>query len=158
MKIIGTIESEQIMEMDDGSVTYRAKAAVDTDGSGPLHGDPDAQADTSLHWQGKPLNADVDKYIVVPPAIISGVKGVVLGCQAFATNITNGRSTEAVVGDIGPHRKLGEVSVACAVALGIDPSPTRGGVDDHIIHYNLIPGKAANVDGKQYVLKPSSAK
>jgi hypothetical protein len=158
MRLIDTIEGEPITELDDGSVKYRAKAADDTDGSGPLHGDPDAQAYTSLHWQGHPLNADLDKYIVVPPAIIHGVKGLVLGCQAHCRNTHNLLETDAVVGDIGPHRKLGEISNACAAALGLDPSPTRGGVDEHIIEYTLFPGTPAVVDGKQYDLQPSAAK
>ena len=142
------------MERDDSSVDYMAKAAVDTDGSGPLHGDPDAQADTSLHWMGNPLNADLDKYIVVPPAIITGVKGIVLGCQAFLTNTKNGLTTKAVVGDIGPHKKLGEISVATAKALGINPSPTKGGEDAHVVRYVLNPGIPALVDGKLYQLSP----
>lgn len=154
MRIIANIDGEPIVELNDLSVTYRAKAAVDTDGSGPLHGDPDAQTDTSLHLDGKPLNADVDRYIVVPPAIIQGVKEIVLGCQAYVTNTTNGMNTEAVVGDVGPRKKLGELSVACAKALGINPSPTRGGEDSHVIHYSLHPGMAAVVQGKQYALQP----
>lgn len=109
MKNIATIEGEKIVELGDGSVTYRAKFAVDTDGCGPLHGDPDAQADTSLHVDGKPLNADIDRYIVVPPAIVKGVKGIVLGCQATVSNLKTGGVSDAVVGDIGPHKKLGKV-------------------------------------------------
>ena len=66
------------------------------------------------------------------------------------TNIKNGHTTDAVVGDIGPRDKLGEVSVACAAALGIDPSPTPGGTSAHIIHYSLNPGLAAVVNGKRY--------
>lgn len=154
MRLINTIESEPITELNDLTVTYKAKAAVDTDGFGPLHGDPDAQRDTSLHFNGKPLNADEDRYIVVPPAIRDGVLGVVLGCQAYAQNLRNGQTTACVVGDIGPHRKLGEVSVATARALGINPSPTSGGVDEHIIHYTLHPGVPAIVNGKQYSLQP----
>lgn len=155
MRIIATIENEDITEHEDGRVTYRAKAAVDTDGSGPLHGDPDAQADTSLHLDGKALNADVDKYIVVPPAIRDGVQGIVLGCMAEARHTRTGALTKCVVGDIGPHKKLGEVSVATARALGINPSPTRGGEDDHVIEYTLWPGVAAVVDGKAYNLQPA---
>jgi hypothetical protein len=158
MRLIATIEGEPITEHEDGSVTFRAKAAVDTDGSGPLHGDPCAQTDTSLHRDGKPLNADVDRYIVVPPAIISGVKGVVLGCQATVRNTRTGKGCTAVVGDIGPHRKLGEVSVATARALGLNPSPTRGGEDAHVIEYTLWPGSPATVDGVKYTLQPSGAK
>lgn len=158
MRIIDTIEGEPITEHDNGTVTFRAKAAVDTDGSGPLHGDPDAQADTSLHRDGKPLNADVDRYIVTPPAIIAGVKGIVLGCAALVCNTRNGKFTKAVVGDIGPHRKIGEISRATAMALGIDPSPTRGGEDAHVIQYTLWPGVPAEVEGVIYTLRGSSAK
>ncbi len=153
-RLMAQIEGEPIFEYADGSVGYTAKAAIDTDGSGPLHGDPDAQKDTSLHWMGKALNADVDKYIVVPPAIIKGVKGIVLGCQALLTNSRNGRHTTAVVGDVGPRKKLGEISVATAKALGINPSPTTGGEDAHVIQYLLQPGIPAVVDGKLYELQP----
>ncbi len=155
MRTIATIENEAITELSDGTVTYHAKAAIDTDGSGPLHGDPCAQRDTSLHWQGRALNADEDKYVVVPPAIIKGVKGTVLGCQANLTNTRTGLTTEAVVGDIGPKAKLGEISVACATALGINPSPTSGGEAAHVVFYALKPGVPAVVDGKHYTLKPS---
>ncbi len=153
-KLIAVIEGESITEYNDGAVRYTAKAAIDTDGSGPLHGDPYAQRDTSLHWMGKPLNADVDKYVVVPPAIIRGVRGIVLGCQAMLTNNNNGKHTSAVVGDIGPREKLGEISVATAKALGINPSPTTGGTDEHIVDYIIIPGVPAVVDGKLYQLQP----
>lgn len=154
MKIIATIEGENITGNDDGSITYKAKLAVDTDGSGPLHGDRCAQRDTSLHLDGKALNADEDRYIVVPPAILLGVQGVVLGCQAHVKNTRNGMETDAVVGDIGPHKKLGEASVATAKALGINPSPTSGGVDEHIVEYTIWPGRAAVVEGKEYHLQP----
>lgn len=155
MKLIATIEKEPIVEHDNGDVVYRAKAAIDTDGSGPLHGDPCAQPDTSLHFQGKALNADVDKYVVVPPAIVHGVRGTVLGCKATVLNTRNGRSSDAVVGDVGPRLKLGEVSVALAKALGINPSPTTGGTTEHVIHYLISPGKPAVVDGRHYTLQPS---
>lgn len=153
MRVIATIEGEIITELGDGSITYRAKAAVDTDGSGPLHGDKFAQRDTSLHFRGKALNADEDRYIVVPPAIIHGVKGVVLGCQAHATNTRTGLTTDAVVGDIGPHKKLGEISVACAKALGINPSPVSGGIEEHVIFYHIEPGVPAIVENRLYSLQ-----
>lgn len=153
MKTIATIENEPITLEDDGRVFYRAKAALDVDGSGPSHGDTDYQPDTSLHLNGKPLNADVDKYIVVPPAIINGVAPVVLGCQARVHYA--GKVTDAVVGDIGPKTKLGEISRATALALGINGSPVSGGVDEHAVFYELWPGKAAVVDGKAYNLQPS---
>jgi hypothetical protein len=85
-----------------------------------------------------------------------GVKGIVLGCKGFALNTKNGMHSDAVVGDIGPHRKLGEVSDSLAAALGLNPSPVDGGTDDHIIQYTLWPGTAAVVDGKSYKLKQSA--
>lgn len=155
MRVLAIIEGEPITELSDGSVTYRAKAAVDTDGSGPLHGDTCAQSETSLKLQGKSLNADMDCYIVVPPIIIASVKGIVLGCQAHVSNLKTGLGCNAVVGDIGPHKKLGELSVACARALGIPSSPVDGGLEEHIIFYHIRPGVPAEVNGKLYVLQPS---
>lgn len=153
MRLIATIEGEAITEMADGSVHYRAKAAIDSDGVGPHHGDHTAEDETTY----KPdLNADEDRYIVVPPQIRDGVKGVVIGCLAQVTNTLNGKHTAAVVGDIGPHQKLGEISCACASAIGLNPSPVSGGVDDHVIEYILFPGTAAIVNGKQYVLQAKS--
>lgn len=155
-RILCTIEGEDVTEFEDGRVSFRAKAAIDGDGSGSSHGDPDFQNDTSLHHNGKPLNSDVDKYIVVPPQIIRGVKGVVLGSQAFVKNLKTGLSHSATVGDEGPPNKIGELSIALADALGIPDSPTRGGDDVHEIEYNVWPGKPAVVNGKQYSLQPSA--
>lgn len=149
-KLIATIENEPIVEEDIGCVHWRSKAAIDSDGVGPHHGDRTAQDETTY----KPdLNADEDKYIVVPPAIIKGVSGIVIGCQAHVRNSVNGQETDAVVGDVGPHLKLGEISCACASAIGLNPSPVDGGADAHVIEYQIWPGKPALVDGKTYVLQ-----
>jgi hypothetical protein len=152
MRLIATIEGENILEYDDLSVHFKSKAAIDSDGVGPHHGDRTAQDETTYNPD---LNADVDKYIVIPPAIRNGVKGVVIGCQAQVTNTLNGQHTAAVVGDVGPHRKLGEISCACASAIGLNPSPVDGGVDEHVIEYVIFPGVAANVDGSIYRLQPA---
>jgi Fungal chitosanase of glycosyl hydrolase group 75 len=152
MRTIATIENEDIVEHDDGSVCFTAKAAIDSDGVGPHHGDHTAQDQTSY----KPdLNADIDRYIVVPPAIRNGVKGVVMGCLALVVNMKNGKHTAAVVGDIGPHAKLGEISCATASAIGLNPSPVSGGTDSHVIKYVLFPGIPAVVEGKTYHLQPA---
>ena len=152
MRIIATIEGEPITEQDDLSVTWRAKAAIDSDGTGPHHGDKTAQDETTY----KPdLNADVDRYVVVPPAIRNGVKDVVIGCLAHVTNTRNGKHTAAVVGDVGPHKKLGEISCACASAIGLNPSPVSGGVDEHVIEYVIWPGIPAIVNSVNYKLQPA---
>ena len=152
MRIIATIEGEPITEHDDQSVRWWAKAAIDSDGVGPHHGDHTAQEETTY----KPnLNADVDRYVVVPPAIRDGVKGVVMGCLAHVTDTRSGRHTAAVVGDIGPHKKLGEISCACASAIGLNPSPVSGGVDEHVIEYVIWPGIPAIVNSVNYKLQPA---
>jgi hypothetical protein len=153
MIVVATVEGRVIRQWDDGCVTWFGYGRIDDDGTGSGHGDPDHQADTSLHLNGQPLNADIDQYIVVPPQIIVGVKGVVLGCQAHVTY--RFLQAVAVVGDIGPHAKLGEMSIALANALGIDSNPNTGGVDEApAVYYHIHPGQAAIVNGKQYNLQP----
>lgn len=154
MKTLATIEGCPIIAADDGSeVFWKAFGRVDVDGSGPSHGDPDYQNDTTLHLNGKPLNADVDLYIVVPPQVINGVRQIVMGCQGAV--FYNGKTIQVVVGDRGPKHRLGEMSRACAIALGINPSPVSGGVDSPDVEYRIWPGNAAVVNGKAYVLQPS---
>jgi hypothetical protein len=64
-------------------------------------------------------------FIVVPPLIIRGVAGVVLGCRCVVTNTRTGQSVEAVVADTGPSDHLGEISIACAQAIGVRIGPTH---------------------------------
>lgn len=152
MKILATLEGHDIQLDDDGVVRFAAKMAIDGDGTGSSHGDPDFQPRTSLRLNEVSLNSDLDIYIVVPPAIIYGVKPIVLGCQAFVTY--RGRTTPAVVGDVGPPHRAGEASIACANALGIPSSPNSGGVDTGVF-YEIHPGVPAVVNGKTYQLQAS---
>lgn len=146
------IESCPVLIAADGRIHFVARARIDNDGTGPANGDPYHQSHTSY----KPdLNADVDLFIVVPPQILYAVAPVVLGCQARVCNPKNGKVSAAVVGDIGPHKRLGEISTALARALGINSNPNTGGEDSSIIEYDLWPGHAASVNGKDYHLQPS---
>jgi len=223
--IIGNIKGSEIVEEDDGSVTFTAGAQLDGDGANGQFGEPPCYAPksyagktldvlanaggpgnwfgvvtdtgeedghpvvqgsgdpcpgafvsaTSLHLpgkDGKPLPRSspfkyVDSatvpFVVVPPMIIRGVAGVVMGCRAVVTNTKNGKSVGAEVADGGPSNKLGEISLACAKAIGVPAGEgsthpaNSGGVDadSHIIHYRLFPGVAAMVNGVTYPLQPS---
>lgn len=155
MKQLFVIEGYPVILNPDGMVHWIAKGAIDGDGSGSSHGDPYFQDDTSLHYHGEALNADVDRYIVVPPQIISAVAPVVLGCQAIVIDTRNGNTTDAVVGDVGPKSKLGELSIACAKAIRIPSSPISGGIEWPVILYQIWPGKPATVGTKEYDLQPS---
>lgn len=155
--LITIVAGEKIIEGDDLHVYWHGAAAIDCDGSGgnPWH-DPYFQPDTSAHdSEGRALNANEVPYIVVPPAIIKGVRGIVLGCQAYVKNLRTWARVEAVVGDIGPRHKLGEISVECARRLGVPCSPNSGGDTAHDYAYEIIPGQAAIVDGIVYPLKAS---
>ena len=142
--ILATIEGCPItLESAPEKVSYLAKSAIDGDGAGPRHGDPCYQPDTALHVNGHPLNADQDRYIVIPPVVRRRTRGIVLGCRATITHTVTGLKTEAVVGDVGPAAKLGEISIAATRAIGLDPSPTHGGISAHVIYYEIFPGQAA---------------
>ena len=220
-KIIGNIQGSDIVEEDDGSVTFSAGATLDGDGAngqfggdpcyapssypgktldvignaggpgnwfgvvtdtGEDNGEPIIQGDsdpcpgayvsaTSLHLpgpDGKPLphsspfkyvDSATVPFIVVPPLIIKGVAGIVMGCRAIVTNTKNGKSVEAVVADGGPSNHLGEISVACAKAIGVPTGTTHpangGGASSPNIHYQLFPGVAAVVNGVTYPLQSS---
>jgi Fungal chitosanase of glycosyl hydrolase group 75 len=96
-------------------------------------------------------------FIVVPPMIIRGVAGAVLGCRCVVTNTRTGQSVEAVVADTGPKNHLGEISFACAQAIGVridSTHPAQGdGASSPSIHYQLFPGTAAVVNGVTYPLQ-----
>jgi len=128
-----------------------------SDGNGhPLtDGEGNAYSKTSLILPGNVANRSVDAfsvpYVVVNPHVQYNATGVVLGC--LATVAYQGRSIEAVVADVGPGNRIGEISVAAAKALGIADSPLSGGVSTHEVSYTLYPGKAAVLNGVTYPLQ-----
>lgn len=136
-----TIDGCDVKLNADFSLEWTDDAAIDTDGIGPLHGDPCAQRQTTLKVNGQYLNADLDRYIVVPPQVRDAVAPAVIGCGGYVEY--NGKRTNVVVGDIGPRKKIGEVSVATAKALGIPWSPTTGGTSSKTVRYVIFPGNIA---------------
>jgi len=123
--------------MEDGSLAFKAGAAIDVDGIGGSHGDPYKQWQTSLKTSdGKSLNADNTPYFVLPPQVAKqyGIKPGDLGTISY-----NGKTIPAVFGDVGPKNKIGEVSRYAAQQLGINASPTSGGVNSGV-QYRVFPG------------------
>jgi hypothetical protein len=95
------------------------------------------------------VDAETVPYIVVPPLIRDRTVGVVRGCKA---RVTRGDSTvDCVVADLGPRKKIGELSIAAARAIGLNPSPRNGGTDEPELFYELWPGIVA----PGFVLQPS---
>ena len=95
------------------------------------------------------VDSETVPYIVVPPLIVQETAGVVRGCRARVTY--KGRSVECVVADKSGKTSIGEISIAAARELGINPSPRNGGLGKPEVQYELWPGQAA----KGYVLQPS---
>lgn len=76
-------------------------------------------------------------YVVLPPA---GLRHAKLGDFATVINLENGKVAGAIVADeSAPELKMGEGSIALAVALGVDSNPRSGGVE-HGIAYVIYPG------------------
>ena len=133
-----TLQSSQVLS--DGSLAFQAGAAIDVDGSGASHGDPCKQWQTSLTTKdGKSLNADNTPYFVLPPQVAKkyGIKPGDLGTISY-----NGKTIPAIFGDVGPKNKIGEVSRYAAQQLGINASPTSGGVSSGV-SYNVFPGSGS---------------
>jgi peptidoglycan hydrolase-like protein with peptidoglycan-binding domain len=129
------------------ALSFRANMAIDSDGANPSFGDPDHQNQTSMKWNGRSsLNANETPYMVLPPALAqaSGAKLGDLVRMRYGDKTVYG-----IYGDVGPHGKLGEASMATARALGINPDPRRGGLDEgsQSVDYTVLPGTGAAVRG-----------
>lgn len=101
------------------------------------------------------VDSETVPYIVVSPRIRNRASGIVLGCKARLTNLTNGAKVDAVVADIGPVAKIGEASIAAARAIGVNPNPRTGGEERRSILYELWPGVPAVVGGVTFDLVPA---
>lgn len=135
-------------------IWFRSDLDVCTDGTGEHYDDQTPQDETAYYNGGKFLNADVDKYIVIPPQIRSMVPGVVMGCQGRATNLLTGAMSPAVVGEIGPTDKTGECAICLAQLLNKSVSANAGD-SNRVYLYELWPDVPAVVDGKTYKLEPA---
>jgi Fungal chitosanase of glycosyl hydrolase group 75 len=155
MKTLLTIQPVTIYQALVGRyVKFISDLDICNDGSGPAHGDPSYQAQTAYYNSGKYLNADVDKYIVIPPQIRYMVAPVVMGCQARLTNLKTGVWHAAMTGDIGPDQKTGEA--AYCLAKIINPDVTHNAGDQELIYlYELWPGLPAKVGDTTYKLEPA---
>ncbi len=95
------------------------------------------------------VDAETVPYIVVPSLIVQKTAGVVCGCKARVTY--HGVSVDCVVADRGPSSKIGELSIAAARVIGMNPSPRNGGTEKPEVLYELWPGVAA----VGFVLQPA---
>jgi hypothetical protein len=87
------------------------------------------------------IDAETVPYIVVPPMVVRKTYGVVRGARARVT--WSGRSVDCVVAELGPHDRIGELSIAAARELKMPSSPRSGGVAKAEVMYELWPDLAA---------------
>lgn len=132
-----------------GSIGFQGYGRIDTDGIGPHHGDKWAQNDTSLHVNGHALNADVDRFVVIPQQLIAMVKARVFGCLVHVTY--KGVTLQAVCGDAGPKKRAGEMSRSLALDFGVSGDPNTGGINSPSVSYRFI----LSVARVGYALQPA---
>jgi hypothetical protein len=89
---------------------------------------------------GSSLNAHEVPYFVLPAGKYQGL-GIKPGDVAAVRY--NGKVAFARFGDVGPSHKLGEGSMALARSLGINDSPTHGGVQRGV-EYLVFPGSGSS--------------
>jgi hypothetical protein len=142
------------MSPDELYICFVSNLDICNDGSGPAHGDKHHQSQTAYYNGGKFLNADVDKYIVIPPQVRSMIAPVVMGCQGRLTNVLTKKHHTAVTGEIGPDDKTGEA--AYCLAKIVNAKITHNSGDTRTCYlYELWPNMPAVVNGKHYKLEPA---
>lgn len=146
--------ARRMTSLPGDAIYFRAGMTIDADGSPRARQiDPTGQTRTSLRYEnGASVNAEHIPYVVLPLGKYKNL-GVKLGDIAAVRY--NGKVQFAVFADAGPSYKLGEGSMALAAALGINNSPTRGGVSSPSVEYIVFPGsgngRPGNTDIHQYV-------
>lgn len=139
------------------SIFFFGDCDNDVDGTPHWMKDPTGQNSTSLKYEGKPLNGDIIPFIVIPQEIANLSPEMFLGCAGYME--WNSGRVSVVVGDAGPHNKVGEASPAALKAVG---APTldngNGGIDKQEVLFRIWPGVPANLFinnvSYQFVLKP----
>jgi peptidoglycan hydrolase-like protein with peptidoglycan-binding domain len=134
---LGGLKTLQEARQSGRDLYFKAGAAIDVDGSGPSHGDPYKQYQTSLSLKGGGYpNADKVPYFVLPPQVAKqyGAKVGDLGLIRRGDQVI-----PAVFADVGPRKKIGELSRYAAQQLGIPASPISGGTNKGV-EYLVFPG------------------
>lgn len=159
MELFLQIDGVKFWQSKDGDyVRFHSDLDICNDGSGPDYDDPHHQAQTAYYSGGKEggkyLNADVDRYIVVPPQVRALLPGVVMGCRGRVTNLKTGVSEEGVVGEIGPDDTSGETAYCLAKLVNPAIGHNTGDKSRHYL-YELWPDEPARDGEFTYKLQPA---
>jgi hypothetical protein len=179
-KILTTIGSTPVYQLDGGAIQYTGKAAIDADGSPYAYNPSDTGIDYLTNarpggaWTGVVTDSDGEPVLQGPkdpapgyyvsqntlvdtnypktsqrryadpgivPFIVASKSLIAYGVKRgdFCLVEYNGSACRCIVGDFGGSSHIGEVSIACAEALGFNSSPKSGGVDSGVT-YTIFPG------------------
>lgn len=138
--------SGQFVKIADGLVYLKGGMAIDADGSPRATAiDPHGQLQTSLTYpDGRYVNSETVNYIALPDGLYTRY-GIAPG--DFAVVKYGNRYAYAIFADVAPPQVWGEGSMALAAALGINNSPTVGGVAkgvEYLIFAGSGTGKAVS--------------
>ena len=110
---------QDVSQFDAASFTASSIAKIDTDGDPSAQGyDPNWNPQTSGHIDGQPVNSAEYAYVVMSQTQMAA-SGAQIGDWAQVTNNATGQTVWARVEDVGPPGGTGEISEACATAVGI---------------------------------------
>lgn len=118
-----------IVQFSDKTIVFKAKAAVDADGSPAACGSQKSATDQCQTWftyepgsSRRFIDAEQVPFVVVPldapGGVISFMKATGVGKGDLAVVIRGNKCAFGVVGDAGPYFRLGEASVAAHAELG----------------------------------------
>lgn len=133
--------TRQLIKITDGLIYFTSGMAIDADGSPrATQIDPYGQLETSLRFDnGKYVDSERINYIALPGGLYSKY-GIKLG--DFALVKYGNRFAYAIFADVGPESVIGEGSMALAANLGINNSPTGGGVSQGV-EYLIFAGSGS---------------
>ena len=124
-----------IFKLEGGELYYDSLLDLDTDGSRFSAQDATGQSDTSLHQpDGRPVDSDAVPFFVLPGGFEAQF-GISLGDVAAV--VFEDKVEFAVFADHGPHRKLGEGSIALHRSLGHE-TIRSGRLHDEAIDANVL--------------------
>jgi hypothetical protein len=110
---------QDVSQFSTAAFSASSIAKIDTDGDPSEQGfDPNWNAQTSGQIDGQPVNSAEYAYVVMSQAQMAA-SGAQIGDWAQVTNNATGQTVWARVEDVGPPGGTGEISEACASAVGI---------------------------------------
>jgi hypothetical protein len=136
----------------EDTITKRPNCAViDTDGLRPPYvnfGD-DHQNQTYLNIDGKPLDATIHAYAVIPCKAVktdTNPGGIPMGSTARIRNRRTGACVDGIIGDCGDSESdgckiegYGEMSMAATKAIGVYLGPEHASADPTEITFGVAP-------------------